>query len=459
MSNTLPTLVTTSQQQAALLGRLAIAALAVLSLWLNGCEDPPDGPVPDKARLRVVHLAYDAPSIDLRVDAGVFRTGIAFGASSGYTVIEPGSRRLGIADVASTVNRVETSASLEAGMDYTVFVFPPAAFVTAQLRRDDRTVVPASQARIRWVNATSDGANLELRIADQPWMPQLAAGQSSDQLLKSTDVVSLVVFNRVTNRAVAAYNPTTFENKTYTVVVHGTISTSDRVALGVRVFEDGGDGTASFDLTEAPTTSQLMAFNTLAGASPVNVTVDGSPFSTGLAPNAATSYTTVPQGALSVRFTTGGTVLSTSTLNTTAGKRYSVFVSGTLSPQDVVALPFEDATTPNPAQALVRLVHLSPDVGRLDLIVPVPGLGDYRPTGMQGIAFRQASVSASSGSNFLAFPPTTGTPYMFSFVQAGGTKEMLAAPDVTLQAGKIYTLWVGGRLVDNSLRLHTVQHN
>jgi hypothetical protein len=78
---------------------------------------------------------------------------------------------------------------------------------------------------------------------------------------------------------------------------------------------------------------------------------------------------------------------------------------------------------------------------------------------MQNLGFRQVSVSASTGSNFLAFPPTAGTAYVFRFVQAGGTAEIVAAPDVTLEAGKIYTIWVGGRLVDNSLRVYTVRHN
>lgn len=431
----------------------------VLSFWMSGCDDTTNSPVPDKARLRVVHLAYDAPSIDLRVDGGVFRQGISFGSSSGYTIIEPGSRRLGIADVASTTNRVETTATLEAGSDYTIFVFPPASFVTAQLRRDDRSLLSAGQARVRWVNATSDGANLELRVADQVWMSQLAAGQSSEQSIKPTGDVSLVLFDRVANRAVAAYQPATLENQTYTVVVHGTISSADRVPLGIRVFVDGGQGTAFFDLNESATTAQLMAFNTLAGSTAVNVSVDGTTFVSNLAPNTSTAYSTVTQGSLNIRYTAGGTVLSTSTLSTTAGKRYSTFVTGTLTPQDVVTLSFEDATIPNPSQALVRLLHLSPDAGRLDLIVPVPGLGDYRPTGMQNLGFRQVSVSASTGSNFLAFPPTAGTAYVFRFVQAGGTAEIVAAPDVTLEAGKIYTIWVGGRLVDNSLRVYTVRHN
>ncbi len=442
-----------------LLGRATLALFAILTVWLAGCDDPANTPVPDNARLRVIHLAYDAPSIDLRVDGGVFRTGVAFGVSSGYSVIEPGSRRLGIADVASSTNRVETSATLEAGLDYTIFVFPPASFVTAQLRRDDRTLVPAGQARIRWVNATTDGVNLELRIADQAWMPQLAPGQSSEQALKQTGDLAIVVFDRVANRAVAAFEPATFENQTYTVVVHGTTSTSDAVPLGVRVFEDGGQGSGAFDLTQASTTAQLMAFNTLAGASTVNVVVDGTPFASGLTPHTASSYATVPQGALNVRFTAGGTVLSTSTVTTAAGKRYSTFVTGTLTPQDVVSLAFEDVTVPNPAQALVRLLNLSSDAGRLDLIVPVPGLGDYRPSGMQGLGFRQVSTSTSTGLNFLAFPPTTGTPYTFRFIQAGGTAEIVSSPDVTLEAGGIYTMWIGGRLVDNSIRLYTVRHN
>jgi len=437
----------------------AIVAIA-LSTWLNGCDDPVNQPVPDKARLRVVHLAYDAPNIDLRVNNGLVSTRIAYSQASAYAIVEPGSRRIAITDVGSDFERVQTTAVLEEGSDYTVFVFPPASFVTAQLRRDDRTLVPAGQARIRWVNGTSDGENLELRIADQEWMPSLAAGQSSEQALRSTGSVELIVFDRIAGRAVAAFQPATLENQTYTIAVHGTVNTTDNVPLGARVFIDGGQGTDFFDLELAVTTASVMSINALVGTTAVATLIDEIVVGSNMDYGESLPYRTVQQGSRQVRFTNGGTTVLATSFNAIAGKKYTVFASGTIVPPDVAPLAIEDVTIPNPAQALVRYVNLSPDAGSLDVIIPVAGLGDYKPSGMQGISFRGISRSASTGSNFLAFPPSpVGEPYTFTLLSAGTSTELHAATGISLQAGKIYTVWVGGRRSANSLRVFVVPHN
>ena len=132
--------------------------------------------------------------------------------------------------------------------------------------------------------------------------------------------------------------------------------------------------------------------------------------------------------------------------------------TGTIVPADVAPIVLEDVTTPNASQALVRFIHASPDAGKIDVVTPL-GPTDYQIPAMQGVDFREVSRSSTTGLNFLQIPASTASePYLLKFRKTGTTTIMTTLENVKLEAGKIYTLWIGGRVSNGTLSAQLIEH-
>lgn len=117
------------------------------------------------------------------------------------------------------------------------------------------------------------------------------------------------------------------------------------------------------------------------------------------------------------------------TLNLVQGKVYSVFVIDKLS--SIEALLVQDSSaTPAAGNAMVRFVHLSPDAPAINVAVTDqagdPLFGDQ--------SFKSAS----------AFKEVTARTYSFTVKPAGGDTALLTVPNITLEAGRYYTIIVRG---------------
>jgi hypothetical protein len=66
----------------------------------------------------------------------------------------------------------------------------------------------------------------------------------------------------------------------------------------------------------------------------------------------------------------------------------------------------------------------------------------------------------TTGSNFLQLPASpAGAPYLLKFRKTGTTTIMTTLENVALEAGKIYTLWLGGRASNSTLSGYLIKHN
>jgi hypothetical protein len=117
------------------------------------------------------------------------------------------------------------------------------------------------------------------------------------------------------------------------------------------------------------------------------------------------------------------------TLNFAEGKTYSVFVIDRVSSLETL-LVRDSAASPASGKAMVRFVHLSPDAPSVNLAVEgetgAPLFGDQ--------SFKVAS----------AFKEVAAKSYSFSVKTAGNDTALLELPDITLHAGKYYTIIIRG---------------
>jgi hypothetical protein len=180
----------------------------------------------------------------------------------------------------------------------------------------------------------------------------------------------------------------------------------------------------------APTPqARVMAIHASPDAPAVDLLVDGAKVGSGLAFPNNTAYLNVAAGTRNVKVNVAGTSTSVidANLPVNGGANYSVFASGAVSSIGTLVIA-DDLAAPAAGMAHVRFVHLSPDAPAVD--VAVTG----GPVLFANRAFR----------GYSAFTPVAAGTYDLEVRPAGSATVVLPLPGITLQAGKIYTVFARG---------------
>jgi len=145
-----------------------------------------------------------------------------------------------------------------------------------------------------------------------------------------------------------------------------------------------------------------------------------------------TGYLDAETGTRNIKVNVAGT--STTVINgdldLEVDKYYSVFAVDQVS--EITALVLvDDLTMPATGKAHVRFVHLSPDAPAVDVAVASSGAVVF-----SDIAFKESTV----------FTPLDAGTYNLDVRVAGTSTVALVLDPITLQAGKIYTVFAKGFL-------------
>lgn len=116
-------------------------------------------------------------------------------------------------------------------------------------------------------------------------------------------------------------------------------------------------------------------------------------------------------------------------IDLTQDQNYSIFAIDTLASLEALVL-VDDLTAPASGQAHIRFIHLSPDAPAVD-VAPDGG---------------NALFANQSFKNATAFTPLPAGSYDLEVRVAGTTTIALDLPPITLEAGKIYTVFAKGLL-------------
>jgi len=175
--------------------------------------------------------------------------------------------------------------------------------------------------------------------------------------------------------------------------------------------------------------ARVMAVHASPDAPAVDLLVDGVVAGTGLAYPANTPYLAVGAGTRNVKVNVSGTATTVidADLALTGGASYTVFAGDAVANIGAVVVA-DDLTAPAAGKAHVRFVHLSPDAPAVDVAV------QGGPVLFANTAFK----------GYSAFAPVAAGTYDLEVRPAGGTAVVLPLNGVTLQAGKIYTVFAKG---------------
>jgi len=145
-----------------------------------------------------------------------------------------------------------------------------------------------------------------------------------------------------------------------------------------------------------------------------------------------TGYLQVESGSRNIKVNVTGTTTTVinADLNLEKDKNYSVFAVDSVSKISALVLA-DDLTAPASGKAHVRFVHLSPNAPAVDVAVASSG----------AVVFGNKAFK-----EYTSFTPLDAGTYNLDVRVAGTSTVALVLPAITLQAGKIYTVFAKGFL-------------
>jgi hypothetical protein len=190
----------------------------------------------------------------------------------------------------------------------------------------------------------------------------------------------------------------------------------------------------SCDKTEEPvvTKAKVMVVHASPDAPGVDLLVDNTKQnSAALTFGNNTSYLDVTSGTRNIKVNVAGTTNSViaADVQFTENKNYTIFAVDSVAKIAPLVLT-DDVTAPAAGKAHVRFVHLSPNAPAVDVAV----------TG-GSVLFPNTAFKGST-----AFSPLAAGTYNLEVRVAGTTTVALPLPNITLTAGKIYTVYAKGFL-------------
>lgn len=185
----------------------------------------------------------------------------------------------------------------------------------------------------------------------------------------------------------------------------------------------------------SPSPTQSNSFVKVVHASPdapgVDLLVDNTIAGTNLTFPNNTGYLSVNSGTRNIKVNVTGTSTTVieADLNLAKNVNYSVFAVNSVANIEAIVVE-DDLTAPAQGKAHVRFIHLSPDAPAVDIT-----LTDGT------VVFGNKSFKEST-----SFTPLDAGTYNLQVRVAGTTTVALDLPGITVEAGKIYTVFAKGFL-------------
>ncbi|GAA4344490.1 DUF4397 domain-containing protein [Flaviaesturariibacter amylovorans] len=169
----------------------------------------------------------------------------------------------------------------------------------------------------------------------------------------------------------------------------------------------------------------------------VDVRVNNAVALSNVAYGAASGYQTVTAGNTNIKVSPTGTTtyVIDANVNLAANMSYSVFAVDSVS-RIKAAVVGDDLTAPAAGKAHVRFLHFSPNAPAVDIAV----------TGGAVLFANRSFNDQATNAAVTGFTSVNAGTYNLEVRLAGQSAAALALPPVTLESGKIYTVYAKGFL-------------
>jgi hypothetical protein len=163
--------------------RKFVAALAALALAL--ILVPSAFAQSGTAKVRVIHASPDAPAVDVYVNGNAALTNVPFFTASDYLDLPAGSYRIQVTPTGAPADQavIDATATVEAGMAYTIAATGPVASIAPTIIVDDLSAPAAGSVKVRVYHFSPDAPAVDVKLADGTTLiSNLAFPDASDYL-------------------------------------------------------------------------------------------------------------------------------------------------------------------------------------------------------------------------------------------------------------------------------------
>ena len=191
------------------------------------------------------------------------------------------------------------------------------------------------------------------------------------------------------------------------------------------------------DDDDNPSKSKVMVVHASPNAPNVDVRINNTIALTNVAYPTNSNYTELNSGANNIKVSPTGTTtyVIDATVNLDANKNYSVFAIDSVN-KIKAAVTTDDLTAPASGKAHIRFFHFSPNAPAVDIAI----------AGGAVLFPNRSFNDQATNSTYTNFTPVNAGTYNLEVRPAGTSTVALALPNITLTAGKIYTVFAKGFL-------------
>jgi hypothetical protein len=301
-----------------------------------------DAPEPraDGTQVRVAHLSYDAPAVDVAVDGGdVVVSDLAYPVASGYLDVPAGSYDLEVRPTGTTTVAFDIDPlTLDAGTSYT-------AFAVGSLGDGSFKVVPAVDAAlagVRVLHGSADAPEVDVYANGNAILTNVPFGTISDYLYVPAGTYQVQVVpagKTIEEGPVVIDAPITLADGTLTTVA----ATNVLAQISPKVIADAPAPVAD--------QAQIRVVHLSADAPKVDIAADGSAKGEAIFKNLkygkTTKYATVPAGVYDLEVRPAGkkkAAFDIDPVTLETGKSYSAIAIGQLGDGSFKVILAEDAS-------------------------------------------------------------------------------------------------------------------
>ena len=389
------------------------------------------------ATMRVINFGVDYGAINVAFDdngtATSFASNVAREAASGYATVKSGTRSFTVSSVSGGGSLLVQSLAPSVAAKYTLITYGVSSSPRAMVLQDDTFTQPATGFfRFRVAVPAVGLDSLDLYLT--------AAGADLSTTSPSFTALGNGVASSTADFAVGTYQLRATVAGTKTVVYDGgtmAFASLDRVTLAI--YTIGSNKLANGALLKIDDAGTLtLVRNTLgryrffqgnADYSLVNVQLNGAVVLSNVPFKGASGYVGSTTSARTLTISpsaTPATNIINQSLSLTPAQDSTILLAGSLGNAVAVVLP--DTTLPSAiGKARVRFVHGSIGAGKLDVFV------NFQST--------ISNLAERSTSSYFDFDANT---YAFAVNAAGTGTQVLNIPNVTLEANKVYSIFVVG---------------
>ncbi len=328
-----------------------LAIIVSAAFWIGSIE------AQTAARARIIHVATNLPGIDVYLNGELAAGGLAYGEHSAYFSLPAGVAELKAYIAGTTTPLVEQSLTLE--FEASAIVLSSSADAPASVIADDLSPLEFGMSRLLIVNALGDGSDIDIVSSSDERLnaSRLPLGAALGSFKIPAGPVEFSLLSSSANADAARH--------------HFDALLSAGISNFVLIHGDSGDPQLMLAtaVADADDRSGLVRFvHAVQGAAPIDLKVNDQMIVPSLAFANPSEHIALPRGSLELTLSLGGAVISSLSLDVSAGQMQTVAIMGAPASLRVFTYPdsLRDLTA---TSTVVNLINAVPNgsVSRLRL--------------------------------------------------------------------------------------------